>query len=83
MSAYKYLAFALGIPLVALFGAVLNEFVSPLITLTESQSSTTASATGIMWFDAVWTWMPLIVMLLLVVGLIVGVVNRRNAVGVR
>jgi len=78
MSAFKYFVFVMGIVLVAVFAAILNEFVRPLLDMASRHSSTTASATGIEWASQAWTWMPLVVLLLLVFALIVAVVIRRG-----
>jgi len=81
MSGYTWLKFIAGIPIVAVLGAVAHEFVSPMLDIAGGQSTTDASAKGLMWFNAAWDWMPLMVLLLLVMMLIVGVVVRRQSVG--
>jgi hypothetical protein len=80
MSAFRWLVFVLGVIVIATFGAILNEIVLPTISMTQSLSSTQASATGATWLSQAWTWMPLIVMLLLMFGLVYGIVVRRRSV---
>jgi quinol-cytochrome oxidoreductase complex cytochrome b subunit len=80
MSAFKYLVYVVGVVVVAVFGAVLNEFVTPFLNQASAQSTTQASATGITWFTQFWTWIALVALLLLAFALIVGVVNRRQQV---
>ncbi len=80
MSAYRYLVFVFGVGIVAVTGAFLNEFVTPVIDITRSQSTTQASSQGIDWFATAWNWMPLVVLILLVFALLVGIMVRRRAV---
>lgn len=80
MSAYRYLAFVCGVGVVAVTGAFLNEFVTPVIDITRSQSTTQASSQGIEWYATAWDWMPLVVLVLLVFALLVGIMVRRRAV---
>jgi hypothetical protein len=80
MSAFKYLIYVSGVVLVAAFGAILNEFVTPFLMAASTHSTTAASSTGVTWFQQFWTWIPLVALFLLAFALIVGVVNRRNQV---
>lgn len=78
MSAARWLAFAVGIVVVAAVGSLLNEFVLPLIAVANSQSTTQASSTGIEWYSTAWEWMPLVVLFLLGFTLLVGIIVRRQ-----
>lgn len=80
MSAYRYLAFVVGVGVLAVLGAVLNEFVLPVIEVMRGQSTTEASSQGIEWYAQAWDWMPLVVLLLLVLMLLLGIMLRRRAV---
>jgi len=80
MSAYRWLQFTLGIPLLALLYALLTEFVRPGISVLHSQSSTSASAQGITWFEQFWEWLPLVLLLLLAFSLVVAITVRRRQV---
>lgn len=79
MSAYRYLEFVIGIVIVAVLGAVVNEFVLPIIDTTDAYSTTPESSTGLTWYSEFWDWMPLWVSLLLAFMFIVGIVLRRRA----
>jgi len=81
MSGFAWLKFIAGIPILAVLGAVTHQFVSPMLDVAGTHTTTEASATGLMWFEAAWAWMPLMILLLLIVMLIVGVVVRRQSVG--
>ncbi len=81
MSAFKYLAFALGIPLVAVFGAIWMEVITPMLAATRGQAETQAADTGIMWLTAFTNQLPLVLLGLLVFALLVGIIVRRNTVG--
>lgn len=83
MSAFQYLKFVIGVVLMAAFGAVLNEAISPTLDLASSQSTSAEAATGVQWFQQFWNWAPLVILLLLVFMLVVGIVRRRNQVGIR
>jgi predicted outer membrane lipoprotein len=78
MSAFKWLAFVLGVILAAAVGAIINELVLPTIEIMNTQSTTAASSQGIAWYETFWTWMPLVVLMLLVFALFVGVIVRRR-----
>jgi predicted outer membrane lipoprotein len=78
MSAFKWLAFVLGVILAAVVGAIINELVLPTIDIMRTQSTTAASSQGITWYETFWTWMPLVVLMLLVFALFVGVIVRRR-----
>jgi len=78
MSAARWLAFTVGVVVVAAVGSLLNEFVLPLIDVMNSQSTTQASSTGIQWYATAWEWMPLVILLLLGFTLIVGIIVRRR-----
>lgn len=80
MSAFKWLQFVFGVVIVAMLGAVLNEFVLPVIDISRSQSTTTASQAGINMYADIWTWIPGIALFLLVFILVVAIVVRRRAV---
>lgn len=78
MSAARWLAFTIGIAVVAAVASVINEFVLPVIEIANSQSTTQESAQGIEWYSTGWEWMPLSILLLFVFTLIVGVIVRRQ-----
>jgi len=78
MSAARWLAFAVGVVVVAAVGSLLNEFILPLIDVMNSQSTTQASSTGIQWYATAWEWMPLVILLLLGFTLLVGIIVRRQ-----
>lgn len=80
MSAAIWLAFVLGVVVVAAFAAILTEMVLPTIAIANTQSSTQASAQGIDWFATIWEWMPLILMVLLLFSLFVKIIVRRRGV---
>ena len=80
MSAFKWLAFALGIPLTAGLLAVMYEFVNPAIDIMHQYSTSETSATGIQWYEQFISLMPLVVLLLLAFMLVVGIVVRRRSV---
>lgn len=79
MSAYKWLQFVIGVVIVAALGAVLNEFVLPVIDVARSQSTTQASSEGIQMYADTWNWMPGIALFLLVFMLLVAIVVRRRS----
>lgn len=78
MSAYRWLAFVVGIGVVAALGAVLTEVVLPTIEIANQHSTTPESAQGISWYATAWEWMPLIVLILLMFMLFVGIIVRRG-----
>lgn len=80
MSAFKWLAFAFGVPLLAVLYAILTEFVRPGISILEGLSSTPESSQGITWFSQFWSWLPFIVLLLLAFTVLVAVIVRRRSV---
>lgn len=81
MSAAIYLAFAAGIVILALLGAVLSEFVNPIFDVASTHATSAEAQTGLEWAEAAWDIMPLMVLGLLVLALLVGIVNRRSQVG--
>jgi len=83
MSAFRYLVFAGGVVLVAVFGAVLLEFINPLMSMASEQASSQYATTGTTWMESIVDLIPLIGLALLVFGLLVGTIVRRNAPGVR
>jgi hypothetical protein len=80
MSAARWLAFVGSIGILALVGAILNEFVDPIINTASSQSTTQASQQGIEWYTQAWEWMPLAVLLLAMIAVLVGIIVRRRGV---
>jgi len=80
MSAYKWLAFAVGIPLLAIMYSIFTEFVTPGVDILNQMSSTQASSQGITWFEQFWEWLPLVLLLLLGFMVLVAVITRRNRV---
>lgn len=81
MAAFIYLAFVLGIVLVAVVGSVLTEVYNPIIDQSATHATSAEAATGVMWIESFFDLLPLLMMGLLVFILIVGVVVRRNRVG--
>lgn len=80
MSAYKWLAFAFGIPLLAVIYAIMNEVTQPAIGMLNKYSSSEASAQGITWYAQFWEWLPLVLLMLLGFMVIVAVIVRRRSV---
>jgi len=80
MSAFKWLAFAVGFVLMAVLYSIFTEFVRPAITVLEGLSSTEASAQGITWYAQFWDWLPLILLLMLAFMIVVGIIVRRRSV---
>lgn len=78
MSAFRWLAFAVGVAVLAALGSVLTEFVLPTISIAQSHSTTQASSQGIQWYATAWEWIPLIVLILLMFTLFVGIIVRRR-----
>ena len=81
MSAAKYLAFLAGVVLLSLFGAILNEFVAPILSKASTHATSAESQTALEWATSFWDFFSLVVLGLLVFALIVGIVNRRQQVG--
>lgn len=81
MSAAIYLAFVAGVVILALLGAILNEFVSPILDQAGGHATSVEAQTGLDWATSLWDFFPLIVLGLLVLALLVGIVNRRRQVG--
>jgi len=82
MSAFKWLAFVLGIPITAVLYAFIREFTEPTIALTRSLSTSQTSAQGITYYEQFMSWLPLIILALLGFMLVVAIVNRRSEVRV-
>lgn len=80
MSAYKWLSFAVSLPVVAVLIAFVYEFAYPAIDISRDLSTSEASSTGILWYEQFLNWLPFIVLALLGFALFVGVVNRRHGV---
>ena len=78
MSAYKWLSFAFGVPLVAMLLAIMYEITNPAIGLMRDYSTSKESATGIQWYADFMSWLPLIVLILLSFMLMVGIITRRR-----
>lgn len=78
MSAFRWLAFVVGIAVLAAVASIATEFVLPTIEVARSQSSTAASSQGIAWYATIWEWIPLILMILLMFSLLVGIIVRRR-----
>jgi NADH:ubiquinone oxidoreductase subunit 6 (subunit J) len=81
MSAFKWLAFAVGIPLVALLMSFVYSFTNPAVKELNDLSSSSASAQGIQWYSTFLDFMPLILLALLGLMLVVAVITRRQRVG--
>lgn len=81
MAGFIYLAFVLGIVLVAVYGAVMAEVFNPMLGAAETHAATNEAATGVMWAQSFFELLPLVLLGLLVFILIVGVVVRRGRVG--
>lgn len=78
MSAYKWLVFAAGMPIIAVLLAIMYEFIYPAIDLANEYSTSQESATGIQWYTDFVNLLPLIVILFLAFMLLVGIINRRR-----
>jgi len=82
MSAFRWLAFVLGIPITAVLYAFIREFTEPTIGLARSLSTSQTSAQGITYYEQFMAWSPLIILALLGFMLVVAIVNRRSEVRV-
>lgn len=82
MSSFKWLAFALGVPLAAVLIAFVYEFTSPAVDLLNQYSESSASSQGITWYSQFLDFLPLIVLLLLGLMVVVAIITRRERVGV-
>ncbi|MGK7297344.1 MAG: hypothetical protein ACNS61_16225, partial [Candidatus Wenzhouxiangella sp. M2_3B_020] len=82
MSAFKWLAFALGIPLSAVLIAFTYAFTNPAVELLNTLSTSEESAQGIAWYSQFLDFLPLVVLLLLALMLVVGIITRRQSVGI-
>lgn len=80
MSAYKWLAFAFGVPLLAVLYGIMMEFVYPAIDMANQYSSSEASAQGIAWYEQFMTWLPFVILFLLAFMVIVAAITRRRRV---
>lgn len=80
MSAYKWLRFALGIPLIAVLLAIIYEFARPAVDMGYQYSSSEYSNTGLQWYAEFLDLLPFILLSLLAFMLVVGIVNRRRMV---
>jgi len=80
MSAFRYLAYVLSIPIVAALLTIGYEITRPSVDLLHDMSSSEASATGIQWYEAYLDLLPLIVLALLGFALLVTIINRRRSV---
>lgn len=78
MSAFKWLVFGVGLPVIAVLLAIMYEFVYPAIDLMSEYSTSQESATGIQWYTDFMNFLPLIILLLLAFMLLVGIINRRR-----
>ena len=78
MAAFVYLAFVLGIVLVAVVGSILAEVYNPVLDLAADSAGTPEAATGVAWAQSFFELMSLVLLGLLVFILIVGIVVRRN-----
>lgn len=80
MSAFKWLAFVLGIPITALLYAFTREFTGPLTGYARDFSTSQASAQGLTYYEQFLAWLPLLILALLGFMLLVAIVNRRGRV---
>jgi len=80
MSAFRYLAYVLSIPLAAIMLTIGYEITRPSVALLNDMSSSQASATGIQWYEMYLDLLPLIVLALLGFALVVTIINRRRSV---
>ncbi len=81
MSAFKWLAFTLGVGLVAVYGSIWLEVMNPMLAATDGQAQTQAAQDGLGWLQSFVELLPVVMLGLLVFALLVGVVVRRQAVG--
>jgi len=80
MSAYKWLKFAVGVPITAAVLAVVYEFTGPAIPMMRTYSTTPESSQGIEWYSQMMNWLPLVVLGLLAFMVIVAIITRRQRV---
>jgi len=80
MSAFRYLIFVAGVVLVAVIGAVANQFVTPLLTQASDHATSGYAQDGVAWMTQLWDFVALILLALLVFGLLVGIIIRRRSV---
>jgi len=80
MSAFRYLAYVLSIPLAAIMLTIGYEITTPSVDLLYDLSDSQASATGISWYEMYLDLLPLIVLALLGFALVVTIINRRRSV---
>jgi len=80
MSAFKWLAFVLGIPITALLYAFTREITGPAVGYAREYSTSQASAQGLTYYEQFLAWLPLVILGLLGFMLLVAVVNRRGRV---
>lgn len=78
MSAFKWLAFTVGIPLIAVLYALMMEFVNPAIQISRDYSTSEYSSTGIDWYANFIDLLPFILLVLLAFMLVVGIIVRRR-----
>jgi membrane protein required for beta-lactamase induction len=81
MSAFRWLVFALGIPITALLLAFVYRFTNPALEELRDLSSSPESAQGIQWYSQFLDFLPLVVLGLLSFAVIVAVITRRERVG--
>lgn len=80
MSAYRWLAFAVGVPLSALLIGVVYRFAYPAVDVASQYSTSDASTQGLAWYTTILDWLPFVVLLLLAFMVIVAVIVRRRRV---
>lgn len=80
MSAYKWLKFAVGIPLAAILIAVVYSFTSPATDVMRDYSTSPESSAGITWYSDILQWLPLVVLMLLAFMVVVAIITRRRRV---
>lgn len=81
MAAFLYLAFVVGLAVLALYGATMAEVYTPMNEATQGVAESPEASTGAMWLQDFFGMLPLVVLGLLVFAFIVGLVLRRNRVG--
>lgn len=81
MSAFLYLAFVMGIVVLAVYGAVMAEVYVPMNEATQGVAESPEAATGATWLTDFFGFLPLVVLGLVVFAFVVGLVVRRNRVG--
>jgi len=80
MSAYKWLKFAVGVPIAAILLSIVYRITNPVTDVLSVHTTSTASQTGLSWYNQALNWLPLMVLMLLAFMVIVAIITRRRRV---